>query len=70
MRIFEHPNTAFGWTCPICKTNEDSQVVLLSKYGTTQGNIIEAEQCHLECLDLYFYEDSNLIAMKIEARRG
>lgn len=68
MRIFEHPNTAFSWKCPICKQDDDKQVVLLSKYGTQKGHIVEAEQVHVECLDLWIYPDQNFIGMKWEEK--
>ena len=69
MKIFEHPNIEFGWMCPVCHSNEDKPIVLLSKAGTRNGDIVEVEQCHFDCLDLWIYEDVNCIAMKVGAIR-
>lgn len=52
MRVFDHPNTNHGFTCPICKTAEDKPVVLVGKESTREGNIMEADQVHLDCLEL------------------
>jgi hypothetical protein len=52
MRIFEHPNTSGDWKCPICKTNEDKQVILVGVDGTEEGNNMQAEQIHVDCIDL------------------
>ena len=54
MKIFDHPNLANNWKCPICGTNEDKQIVLIGIVGTKDGNNIEAEQFHLECLELLY----------------
>jgi len=48
MRIFEHFNQSSD--CPICGTNEDKKATLLPIDGTEQGNICEAAQVHVECL--------------------
>jgi hypothetical protein len=52
MKTFEHPNTSNEWACPICKTNEDKPIVLIPIDGTEDGNIMEAEQFHLHCIEL------------------
>ena len=52
VRVFEKPNIAQGWRCPLCNTNEDKQVVLVGIRGTEEGNIMQAEQIHLDCLNL------------------
>lgn len=51
MRVFEHFNEV-GPPCPICKTKEDKQTVLVGIDGTEDGGNIEAKQVHLACLDL------------------
>ena len=56
MRVFDHPNTETGWKCPICGTDEDKQIVLIGIAGTEDGNIQEAEQFHLDCLELQYYK--------------
>ena len=65
MRTFDHPNIENNWACPICKTNSDNPVVLIGISGTKEGNIIEAEQFHLDCIELHYYKDDEIIAMKI-----
>jgi len=34
MRVFQHPNLSNGWYCPICKTSEDKEIVLVGIQGT------------------------------------
>ena len=53
MRIFEHPNL-INFKCPICKTAEDKSVTLIGIDGTEEGNIMQAEQFHMDCLELYW----------------
>ena len=61
MRVFEHPNTSEGWVCPICKTNEDKSVVLIGIDGTEEGNIMQAEQVHIDCIELRMKKEHYLI---------
>ena len=61
MRVFKEPNTAFGFECPICKTGEIKEVVLIGIKGTEKGNNIQATQIHLSCLDPIFYKEQNVI---------
>lgn len=49
MRVFDRPNTAFGWRCPICKTAADKPVVLVPIPGTELGGNVEARQIHAAC---------------------
>lgn len=56
MKVFDHPNIENGWKCPICGTNEDKEIVLIGIAGTEEGNIQEAEQFHLDCLELQYYK--------------
>lgn len=51
MRAFEHPNM-HNFLCPVCKTKADKPVVLIGIPGTEDGNIMRAEQVHLECHEL------------------
>ena len=70
MREFEHPNTDSGWTCPICKTSTDKPVTLIGIVGTKEGNIMQAEQFHVECLKLlefnYYYKNEGILTAKID----
>lgn len=52
MRIFEHPNITGGFSCPICGTGEDKEVVFISISGTERDHIAEARQYHLDCIEL------------------
>ena len=51
MKTFEHPNMS-DFKCPICNTNEDKPVVFIPIAGTEEGNKHQAEQMHVECIDL------------------
>lgn len=64
MRVFKKPNKAGGWKCPICKTDEDKEVVLVAIMGTEEGHNMEAEQVHLACLELYWKKEIGLIFHK------
>lgn len=66
MRIFEKPNLSGRWKCPICNSSDEKPVFLAGKYGTQKDNLVEAEQIHVECLDLWYYEDTKVLAMRFE----
>ena len=53
MRTFAHfPKTNL---CPICGTKRDEKCVLIPIDGTEDGNIIEAECVHLQCIQSASY---------------
>lgn len=60
MRVFDHPNVTGGWTCPVCGTADDKPVVLIGISGTEEGNIMQAEVFHLDCLDLRVAKDGTV----------
>ena len=65
MRIFDEPNLSNPeWRCPICKTRNKKPVTLVGIYGTREGNTEEAEQVHVDCLELTMYPEQRVIAMK------
>lgn len=64
MRVFDHPNLSNNWVCPICKINKDIPVILAGINGTQEDNIIEAEQFHLDCIELRYFKEQNIIAFK------
>ena len=65
MRVFKEPNLFNEkWKCPICGTRDVKEVVLIGKEGTQEGHNIQAEQVHLDCIELLLYEDMGVIAMK------
>ena len=52
MRIFEKPNLNNDWKCPVCGTNQEKEVVLVTIEGTKDDGVMCANQYHLECLEL------------------
>ena len=75
MRVFERFNQHGKDVCPICKTNECKQTVLVIVDGTESGNVIEAIQVHLDCIDLRQKfigvgdEEINLLYHRIEKEK-
>ena len=61
MRAFNHPNTSNDWVCPICKINKDSPVVLIGINGTVDGNNMQAEQFHIDCIELRLNKEYGII---------
>jgi len=66
MRIFKGFNK--NGKCPICGTNEDKETVLIGVTGTEEGNNMQAEQFHLECLDLLYNKELGIIYQKIDSK--
>lgn len=58
MRVFDRPNLNNNWKCPVCNTNEDKPICLVSKYGTLKDGVIEVLQVHLDCIDLTCVRDN------------
>ena len=54
MKIFEHPNMT-EFKCPICNTGDDEPVTLIGIGGTQEGRNIQAEQVHVDCVNLRIY---------------
>jgi transcription initiation factor IIE alpha subunit len=52
---------------PICKTNKDGETVLIAIEGTEKNNIAQAIQVHLECLDLQWNKQYNIIYQKCDS---
>jgi hypothetical protein len=65
MRVFKEPNLSSGWKCPICKTSDKKEVVLIGIVGTEKGGNIQAEQFHLDCLDLLYDKTLGVIFQQI-----
>lgn len=53
MKIFKHFNQSNNDVCPICNKNTDKETVLLKQARTQKGNLVEGQQAHLDCLDLW-----------------
>lgn len=67
MRTFaKMMNTSNNEVCPICKTQDKGKVVLIGIVGTQQDNIIEAQQFHLKCIELYYDKTHNIIYQVIK----
>ena len=58
MRVFDHPNMN-GFRCPICLTDTDKPVVLIGIDGTEEDGNAEANQYHLDCIELIEYTGAN-----------
>lgn len=56
-RVFERPNTSHDWKCPVCRTANEAQVILVPIPGTEKDGIVEAQQFHLRC--------ANIVAMSV-----
>ena len=68
MKTFDHPNISNDWKCPICNTNEDKPVTLIGIVGTEEGNNMQAEQFHADCvtnLTFSYYKEQGILAAKI-----
>ncbi len=61
MRSFKHFNQASTDICPVCGTNDDKETVLIGIDGTEEGNIQQAAQFHLDCINLNYDISHNLI---------
>lgn len=63
MKIFKKANWD-NHTCPMCKTKDDKEVILVPIVGTKNGNNYEATPIHVDCIAdrLMYYPDDNIIA--------
>jgi len=59
MRTFKGFND-HGNSCPICKTKDNKETVLVGEDGTEDDGNIKAMQVHLDCLDLRFVLNENM----------
>ncbi len=62
MRVFEHPNLE-NFKCPICGTSDDKPVTLIGINGTQEGFNIEANQYHIDCIELIEYREKYMPVM-------
>ncbi len=49
-RTFPHFPQEHNTLCPICKTNEDKECVLIPIDGTSEDRRCEAQPVHLDCI--------------------
>ena len=69
MKIFKHGNFTNGSTCFICGGTQDGPVTLIGVVGTQVGYNMEAKQAHVDCLELLYYPDMEVIAMKLKEKK-
>ena len=51
--------------CPICNTSRNSKAVLIGILGTEDGGNIQAEQFHLDCIDLSYQKEDGILFQRI-----
>jgi len=67
MRIFKERNNRNPKdVCPICGKNTQGETVLIRVIGTQKGNLCEAKQFHLACLELTWDEYNQMIYQRIK----
>lgn len=66
MKVFKEPNVENDWVCPICKKPTIKEVVLVGIDRTEDGNNTQAEQIHIDCIELRYYKSTGVLAMIIE----
>lgn len=66
MRIFKEPNTSNNWKCLICNTNDIKEVVLIGIVGTENKRNIQAEQIHLDCINLFYDKKLKLLYQQLK----
>jgi hypothetical protein len=69
MKIFKNRNLSGNDTCPICKTSKNGETVLIAIEGTQKGNIAQGMQFHLECLNLQWNKQHNIIYQQLEPKK-
>jgi len=52
--------------CPICKTNDNKESVLIPISGKEEGNNCQAKCFHLECIDLWYLQDKGVLIQKFD----
>jgi len=65
MRTFKKMNKVGGEVCPICKTADNGEIVLIGIIGTEEGNNIEGKQFHLKCINLVYDKTSGIIYQRV-----
>jgi len=68
MRTFKSMNKSSDAKCPICLTQNDGDVVLIGIVGTQDDGLIEAKQFHLDCIELIYDEENNLIYQVLDKK--
>lgn len=63
MRIFKE--CEFKDKCPICGTKKKGDAILIPNIDRIKGNNAEAILVHIDCIDLVYSEDMNLLYQKL-----
>jgi hypothetical protein len=50
--------------CPICRTSDNKECVLVVIDGTQEGFNAQAQPFHLDCIELTWFKELDMIAMK------
>lgn len=61
MKIFKKINANSEEPCPICKTKKNKPVFLIPIQEKQKGFDVEAIQIHVDCLNLWYSEETNMI---------
>lgn len=66
MRSLEKPNLSNkDWKCPICLKRDEKEVVLVGIVGTEDDGRVEAEQFHLDCIDLIYDKSFRIVFQRL-----
>jgi len=65
MRTFKEMNKSGKETCPICRTQDEGEVVLIGVVGTEKGGNMVANQFHLKCIDLLYDKSAGIIYQRV-----
>lgn len=60
MRTFSELNK-IGNACPVCETHDAGEAVLVGLHGTRAGNMMQAEQFHMKCIELLYDKEHDLL---------
>lgn len=63
MRIFD--NYPKDFKCPVCGTDKQGSCALIAIDNTQEGNIEEAIPVHIDCIDLRYMKEHNLIYQRM-----
>jgi len=66
MRTFKEFPKGKDNVCPISKTDENKECVLIAIQETIQDNIAEAGIFHLDCIELLYNKEQGVIYQKVE----
>jgi hypothetical protein len=65
MNIWPHPNLN-NFVCILCNTSKDAPITMIAIDGTARGDIEQAAQVHVSCIELRYSKDLNLVYQKLD----